>query len=112
MMVVVSDDPTFLTIFAERSLKGRLLAWSTRLLVVTRSSRKELVGLLSSHWTFSMTNSMILNVDNLRYGTGQYNIVACIRCNYIYIIHITPWIICVLFYCAKGEDQRIHWEAH
>ncbi|KAK3892962.1 hypothetical protein Pcinc_003141 [Petrolisthes cinctipes] len=62
-VVVVSDDLTFLTTFAEWSLKSRLLVWSTRLLVITRLPREDLVLILSSRWTFSMTNAMMLNVD-------------------------------------------------
>ncbi|KAG7162451.1 Glutamate receptor ionotropic, kainate 4-like 6 [Homarus americanus] len=60
-VVVVSDDPVFLTAFAEWSLKGRLLVWSTRLLVVTLLPLPELQHL---HKTFSMTNSMLLVVDD------------------------------------------------
>ncbi|KAG7162425.1 putative olfactory ionotropic receptor IR4-like 12 [Homarus americanus] len=60
-MVVVSDDPAFLAAFAEWSLKGRLLVWSTRLLAVTRLSLPELHHL---HKLLSMTNSMLLIVEN------------------------------------------------
>ncbi|KAG7162452.1 putative olfactory ionotropic receptor IR4-like 14, partial [Homarus americanus] len=60
-VVVVSDGPVFITAFAEWSLKGCLLVWSTRLLVVTRLPLPELQHL---HKTFSMTNSMLLVVDD------------------------------------------------
>ncbi|XP_042242544.1 probable glutamate receptor [Homarus americanus] len=60
-VVVVSDDPAFLAAFAEWSLKGRLLVWSTRLLVVTRLPLPELHHL---HKLLSMTNSMLLVVDD------------------------------------------------
>ncbi|KAK3885058.1 hypothetical protein Pcinc_010712 [Petrolisthes cinctipes] len=63
VVVVVSDDQTFLATFAEWSLKGRLLVWSTRLLVVTRLPREDLVIILSSLRTFSMTNAMMLNAE-------------------------------------------------
>ncbi|KAK4313261.1 hypothetical protein Pmani_015377 [Petrolisthes manimaculis] len=63
MVVLVSDDLAFLSNFAKLSLNGRLLVWSTKLLVVTRLPREDLVLILSSHWTFSMTNAMMLNVD-------------------------------------------------
>ncbi|ROT70074.1 olfactory ionotropic receptor IR4 [Penaeus vannamei] len=41
-VVVLSDDPAFLASFAESSLRGRLLVWATRLLVVTRLPLQEL----------------------------------------------------------------------
>nr|XP_053641792.1 glutamate receptor-like [Cherax quadricarinatus] len=59
-VVVVSDDITFLTDFAECSLKGRLLVWSTRLLAVTRLPLLQLQQLMRSHWTFSMMNAVFL----------------------------------------------------
>ncbi|KAG7162342.1 Glutamate receptor-like 27, partial [Homarus americanus] len=61
-VVVVSDDPAFLAAFAEWSLKGRLLVWSTRLLVVTRRPLPELHHL---HKLLSMTNSILLVVDKI-----------------------------------------------
>ncbi|XP_069951463.1 glutamate receptor ionotropic, delta-2-like [Cherax quadricarinatus] len=60
--VVVSDDKDFLAAFVEVSLKGRLLVWSTRLLAVTRLPLPQLDHI---HTTFSMTNSMLLVLDNL-----------------------------------------------
>nr|XP_045586334.1 uncharacterized protein LOC123748188 [Procambarus clarkii] len=62
-VVVVSDDLAFLATFAQWSLKGRLLVWSTRLLVVTRLPLHHLQVLVSSHWTFSMMNAMLLVLD-------------------------------------------------
>ncbi|KAG7162336.1 Glutamate receptor U1-like 7, partial [Homarus americanus] len=59
-VVVVSDDPAFLAAFAEWSLKGRLLVWPTRLLVVTRLPLPELHHL---HKLLSMTNSMLLILE-------------------------------------------------
>ncbi|XP_045612759.2 probable glutamate receptor [Procambarus clarkii] len=56
-VVVVSDDLAFLAAFAQWSLKGRLLVWSTRLLVVTRLHLHYLQGL---HTLLSMTNSMLI----------------------------------------------------
>ncbi|XP_042231333.1 ionotropic receptor 93a-like isoform X2 [Homarus americanus] len=71
-VVVVSHDPVFLDTFAEWSLKGRLLVWATKLLVVTSLPLPQLHALLSSHWTFSMMNTILLNLDdtppNLRYS--------------------------------------------
>ncbi|KAG7162374.1 Glutamate receptor ionotropic, kainate 2-like 8, partial [Homarus americanus] len=60
-VVVVSDDPAFLAALAKWTLKGRLLVWSTRLLAVTRLPLPELQHL---HKTFSMTNAMLLILEN------------------------------------------------
>ncbi|XP_069951462.1 probable glutamate receptor [Cherax quadricarinatus] len=60
-VVVVSDDTDFLATFAECSVKGRLLVWSTRLLAVTNQPLPQLHQLRK---TFSMTNSMLLVADN------------------------------------------------
>ncbi|KAG7162440.1 putative variant ionotropic glutamate receptor-like 8 [Homarus americanus] len=63
MVVVASNDPTFLTAYAQKSLKGRLLVWETRQLLVTSYTSRELRAALTSHWTFSMTNTMLMNVE-------------------------------------------------
>ncbi|XP_045124005.1 ionotropic receptor 93a-like [Portunus trituberculatus] len=60
-VVVMSDDPDFLAAFAESTLKHRLLGWATRLLVLARLPLHQVHSLLSSHWTFSMMNAMVLN---------------------------------------------------
>ncbi|XP_071545444.1 uncharacterized protein [Panulirus ornatus] len=60
-LVVASDDPAFLAAFAHWSLKGRLLVWSTRLLVLTRLPLPELQYL---HKTVSMMNAMLAIVDD------------------------------------------------
>ncbi|XP_063596697.1 uncharacterized protein LOC134773425 [Penaeus indicus] len=62
-VIVVSEDLTFLTSFAERSLQGRLFVWTTRLLLVTRVALNDLRDVLSSRWTFSMMNTIALNVE-------------------------------------------------
>ncbi|XP_069177626.1 uncharacterized protein [Procambarus clarkii] len=62
-VVVVSDDLAFLATFAQWSLKGRLLVWSTRLLVLTRLPLHHLQVLVSSHWTFSMMNTMLMIIE-------------------------------------------------
>ncbi|XP_071526951.1 ionotropic receptor 93a-like [Panulirus ornatus] len=71
-VVVVSHDPAFLVAFAESSLKGRLLVWVTRLLVVTSLTLPQLYTLIPAHWTFSMMNTIFLNLEdttpNLRYS--------------------------------------------
>ncbi|XP_037782030.1 uncharacterized protein LOC119578533 [Penaeus monodon] len=56
-VVVLSDDPAFLASFAESSLRGRLLVWATRLLVVTRLPLQELRRLDQA---LSLTNSALL----------------------------------------------------
>ncbi|XP_071527035.1 ionotropic receptor 21a-like [Panulirus ornatus] len=63
-VVVASHDPEFLIAFAESSLKGRFLVWATRLLVVTRLTLPQLYALLPTHWTFSMMNTIFLNLEN------------------------------------------------
>ncbi|XP_071540585.1 probable glutamate receptor [Panulirus ornatus] len=59
-LVVVSDDPAFLTASAEWSLKGRLLTWSNKLLAVTRRPLQDLPHLYTS---FSMMNAMLIILD-------------------------------------------------
>ncbi|XP_071526970.1 LOW QUALITY PROTEIN: ionotropic receptor 21a-like [Panulirus ornatus] len=75
-VVVVSYDPAFLTAFAESSLKGRLLVWATRLLVITSLTLPQLHALLPAYWTFSMMNTIFLNLENrssiLRYRLYTY----------------------------------------
>ncbi|KAK3884239.1 hypothetical protein Pcinc_011515 [Petrolisthes cinctipes] len=66
VVVVVSESRTFLATLANWSLKGRLLVWATRLLVVTRLTLPHLHSLLSSHWTFSMMNTVFLNLEQPR----------------------------------------------
>ncbi|XP_063886359.1 uncharacterized protein LOC135114386 [Scylla paramamosain] len=65
MVVVVSHDPAFLVAFAESSLRGRLLVWATKLLIVTRLALRHLQSLLSTHWTFSMMNTVFLNFEEV-----------------------------------------------
>ncbi|XP_071545434.1 probable glutamate receptor [Panulirus ornatus] len=60
-VVVVSDDPVFLAVFMESSVKSLLLVWSTKLLVVTRLSLPQLHHL---HTSFSTTNTVLLVVDD------------------------------------------------
>ncbi|XP_071527025.1 ionotropic receptor 93a-like [Panulirus ornatus] len=67
-VVVVSHDPAFLAAFAESSLKGRLLVWATRLLVVTRLTLPQLHALLPALWTFSMMNTIFLNLEETPSG--------------------------------------------
>ncbi|XP_068201561.1 ionotropic receptor 21a-like [Palaemon carinicauda] len=61
--VVLSEDSNFLETFAEGSLGGRLLVWTSRLLVITRLSFSRLRFLMSHYWTFSMMNAIVLNLE-------------------------------------------------
>ncbi|XP_071545455.1 glutamate receptor-like [Panulirus ornatus] len=76
-VVVVSDDPVFLAAFAQWSLKGRLLAWSTRLLALTRLPLSELRHIYKN---FSMTNSMIMIVENV---SGSFSCSVYVLLPYI-----------------------------
>ncbi|MPC31306.1 hypothetical protein E2C01_024592 [Portunus trituberculatus] len=62
-VVVVSHDPLFLAAFAEQSLRGRLLGWATKLVVVTRLALPLLKTLMPTYWTFSMMNAVFLRID-------------------------------------------------
>lgn len=84
-VVVVSNDSVFLTAFAMASLTGRLLVWSTRLLIVSQLDLQELSGL---HRILSMSNAILLvpgtTRRSLRYvqllalhATGPRISVAC-----------------------------------
>ncbi|XP_063889389.1 uncharacterized protein LOC135116113 [Scylla paramamosain] len=63
LVVVFSDSPTFLSVFAEMADKGRLMVWETRLLVITRLPLSNLQDLLQNYWTFSMMNTMFLKLN-------------------------------------------------
>ncbi|XP_069982150.1 ionotropic receptor 21a-like [Penaeus vannamei] len=67
-VVVLSEDFTFLTTFAESSLQGRLLEWATRLMVVTRLPLQELHQLLKNYWTFSMMNTIVIHAGGAPRG--------------------------------------------
>nr|XP_053641796.1 uncharacterized protein LOC128695320 [Cherax quadricarinatus] len=73
-VIVVSDDAAFLAAFAECSLKGRLLVWSTRLLALTRLP---LLQLHQLHTLLSTRNALLLIVN-------EYS--GTLRCNmYIFL---------------------------
>lgn len=67
-VIVVSINPVFLVTLDKWSLKKRLLVWSTKLLVVTRQPPPELRHLLTSYWTFSMMNAVMLNLEDTSNG--------------------------------------------
>nr|XP_053636397.1 uncharacterized protein LOC128691588 [Cherax quadricarinatus] len=60
-IVVISDEATFLAAFVKWSVKGRLMVWSTRLLILTHSRLMELQDL---HTTLSNFNSMLVIINN------------------------------------------------
>uniref|UniRef100_A0A0P4W7L5 Ionotropic glutamate receptor C-terminal domain-containing protein n=1 Tax=Scylla olivacea TaxID=85551 RepID=A0A0P4W7L5_SCYOL len=63
LVVVFSDNSTFLSVFAEIADKGRLMVWETKLLVITRLPLSNLQDLLQNCWTFSMMNTMFLELN-------------------------------------------------
>lgn len=71
VMVVASAERRFLTAFAEVSLRRPLLQWDTRLLLVTRLAPKELRALMSDYWAFSMTNTVLINLEGRRGGSRR-----------------------------------------
>ncbi|XP_042233709.1 uncharacterized protein LOC121873896 [Homarus americanus] len=78
-VVVVSDDPAFLATFAEWSLKGHLLVWSTRLLAVTHLPLPDLRYI---HRTFSRMNAMVVIVEDAP---------ETLKCNvYIHLPYSSP----------------------
>lgn len=66
-LVVMSDDPAFLTAFAHLSLRHHALRWSTRIIVLTHLPFSALGGL---HGLLSNRNAMLLraqeNKDSLK----------------------------------------------
>ncbi|XP_042225916.1 uncharacterized protein LOC121868951 [Homarus americanus] len=64
-VVTISEDPNFLAAFGEMSLKQRLFVWATRLLIVTQLPLPDLRRLLSSHWTFTMMNTLFMNFEEV-----------------------------------------------
>nr|XP_053636398.1 glutamate receptor ionotropic, delta-2-like [Cherax quadricarinatus] len=60
-VVVISDEATFLAAFVKWSVKGRLMVWSTRLLILTHSRLMELQDL---HTTLSNLNSMLVIIND------------------------------------------------
>ncbi|KAG7168009.1 putative Glutamate receptor ionotropic, delta-1-like 42 [Homarus americanus] len=59
-VVAVSDDPSFWASFGYWSVRGRLLVWQTRMVVVTRLPLPELQALVNTSWTFTMMNTLML----------------------------------------------------
>lgn len=63
-VVVASDDPDFLSAFAQMADDGRLTVWENRVLVVTRLERQQFLALMKKLWVLSMLNTMLLNEDD------------------------------------------------
>lgn len=63
-VVLVSEDPVFLTTFADLALRGRLLVWSTKLLLVTSVALQQLRAFLGAYWVFSMMNTVVVVLQN------------------------------------------------
>ncbi|XP_066952497.1 ionotropic receptor 21a-like [Macrobrachium rosenbergii] len=61
-ILVISNDRQFLSSFAQSADDSRLMVWGTKILVVTQLPPREIPHLMSRHWTFSMFNTMVLNV--------------------------------------------------
>ncbi|XP_050733861.1 glutamate receptor ionotropic, delta-2-like [Eriocheir sinensis] len=74
-VVVVSDDPVFLSAFAEAADSGRLMVWETRMLVVTRAAKPQIMNLMKNYWTFSMMNTMFLTPTS-EYGDERCQLYA------------------------------------
>ncbi|XP_069999969.1 ionotropic receptor 21a isoform X2 [Penaeus vannamei] len=74
-VVLVSEDPAFLTTFADVALRGRLLVWATKLLLVTSVALQELRAFLGSRWVFSMMNAvvMVLQMEGLLQKWDMYS---------------------------------------
>ncbi|XP_045611359.2 ionotropic receptor 21a-like [Procambarus clarkii] len=67
-VVVVSDDPAFLSAFAEVADEERLLVWSTRVLVVSNLDLGDLARLLASYRAFATMNVMAVTPEEEEEG--------------------------------------------
>ncbi|KAK4315440.1 hypothetical protein Pmani_013357 [Petrolisthes manimaculis] len=63
-VVLVSEDVEFLVRMGGWAKENRLLVWRTRLVVVTRLPIPHLQALFSSSWTYSMMNTLVVNVED------------------------------------------------
>ena len=61
-VVVMSDNPVFLSAFAEASDKKRLIVWTTKLVVVTNVNKPHLNSLLQNYWIFSRMNTLFIKL--------------------------------------------------
>ncbi|XP_076046185.1 glutamate receptor ionotropic, delta-1-like [Oratosquilla oratoria] len=60
-VVVVSEDVGFLEWLAEAIQEGRLVVWTTRLIVLTNLQQDDMWQVLAGHWTYSMMSSIFIN---------------------------------------------------
>ncbi|KAK8397321.1 hypothetical protein O3P69_004784 [Scylla paramamosain] len=63
VVVVAGEDIPFLGAFCESSLSSRLLVRGTRLVVLTSLSAPRLHALLHAHWTLSMMDALLINLE-------------------------------------------------
>ena len=78
-LVVVSDDPAFLASFAHWSLKGGLLVWSTKLVVLTRLPLQRLHHL---HHLLSSRNAILLLLHPTSTSARLICFLAFILCHH------------------------------
>ncbi|KAK7086533.1 hypothetical protein SK128_008144 [Halocaridina rubra] len=64
VVVVMSDDMTFLELFGVAAKNGRVLSGTTRLLVITNLTLKQISWLMDNNWTYAMMNSMFVNLES------------------------------------------------
>lgn len=83
-VVTGSSDTNFLASLAEESSQGHLLVWPSRLVVITQLARHLVQTLLQQHWTMSMINSVLLNLED-HLGYSKYN-------NYALIVFTVTWV--------------------
>ncbi|KAK3891098.1 hypothetical protein Pcinc_005001 [Petrolisthes cinctipes] len=90
-VMLVSDDANFLSTFSELALSGRLLMWSTRILILTRLPLHRLDHLRN---TLAITNSMLLICSltpNIR--IVRYDVTCAIRMTQVNFV--TPQLDCI-----------------
>nr|XP_053654751.1 ionotropic receptor 21a-like [Cherax quadricarinatus] len=73
-VVVASHDTTFLSSVAVEARRVRLLVWETQVVVVSSLPQPQVEALLQRHWTFSMMNTVLIN---LRQAQGGVRWEAC-----------------------------------
>ncbi|KAK7082756.1 hypothetical protein SK128_001376 [Halocaridina rubra] len=63
-VVVASNNYDFLDIFTDVCDEGRLLVWSTRLLIMGAFSKDDLQKLTETKWVLTMMNSMVVHLPD------------------------------------------------
>ncbi|XP_063885602.1 probable glutamate receptor [Scylla paramamosain] len=72
LLFLISDDPKYISAFMKKSFSGRLLVWSTRLILVTQLQYHRLKDL---HKLFSISNSLLLIADGPRIKSVRMSLV-------------------------------------